>query len=300
MCIRDRIIWIIVGLFLCNRYLCGPSVAAPAAKAAAPVAAPAVLSKDRDLSWSVRDGSLFYSGEVGRNFRFRESGFALPTSLNSELSGAVSRISNHLSTNKERGLTITGYYHSDETNNSILGDLGLARANTIKKLFTDKGIASNRITLASKLTERNWFRNDTLQTGALLAFGALGNNDGRLAAIKDRLFGKPITLYFATNSDNLSLSTQQRTDFTDLIYYLDNVSSASLAVDGHTDSVGNKDYNINLSRERADFAKNYLQRNGGISLARMKVNGYGPDKPVQSNNTKEGRAKNRRVEVTLK
>jgi len=290
------ILWIILGLFLCNKFLCGASVAAPVAAAAAP----AVISDDCDITWSVRDGSLFNSGKVDRNFRFRSSSFTLPTSLDLDLSAAVNNISDHLSANNERGLTITGYYDGDETNRSILDNLGVARANSIKKLFTDKGIASNRINIASRIAEDKCYRNDTLLTGAALAFGDIANNDTRLAAIKDRLFGKPITLYFATDSDNLTLSAQQRTDFTDLIYYLDNVSGASLGVDGHTDSVGNRDYNVNLSRERADFAKNYLQRNGGISLARMSVNGFGPDKPVQSNNTDAGRAKNRRVEVTLK
>jgi len=94
------------------------------------------------------------------------------------------------------------------------------------------------------------------------------------------LFGKPITLYFATNSDNINLNAQQRKDFADLNYYLGRVPAAKLEIGGHTDNRGDKAYNVNLSKERAEFAADYLTQRGGIAKNRMVSQGFGPDKPA--------------------
>ena len=74
--------------------------------------------------------------------------------------------------------------------------------------------------------------------------------------------------------------------------------SFKLNIDGHTDNVGSAAMNKTLSQKRADAAKTYLT-NKGVDASRIKSKGYGKDKPVGSNATPEGRAKNRRVEFLL-
>lgn len=71
-----------------------------------------------------------------------------------------------------------------------------------------------------------------------------------------------------------------------------------IEVSGHTDNVGNKSYNQELSQKRAQSVVNYLTENG-ISKCRLIAKGYGMDKPVADNETEEGRAENRRVEFTI-
>jgi outer membrane protein OmpA-like peptidoglycan-associated protein len=66
---------------------------------------------------------------------------------------------------------------------------------------------------------------------------------------------------------------------------------------GHTDTVGNVDSNLKLSRDRADAVIQALFRDQGISPTRMRAFGNGPFAPVGSNATESGRAKNRRVEL---
>ena len=68
-------------------------------------------------------------------------------------------------------------------------------------------------------------------------------------------------------------------------------------VEGHTDSVGSDVYNQRLSERRANAVRDYMVSRG-ISASRIKTKGYGEAKPIASNMTAEGRAKNRRVEVT--
>jgi len=76
------------------------------------------------------------------------------------------------------------------------------------------------------------------------------------------------------------------------------ITSIKLRIDGHTDSVGSAASNKTLSQRRADSAKKYLT-DKGVDGSRMTTNGYGEENPVDTNETKAGRAKNRRVEFTV-
>lgn len=68
-----------------------------------------------------------------------------------------------------------------------------------------------------------------------------------------------------------------------------------IEIQGHTDSSGKHDYNVDLSRRRALAVKAYLEKMG-VDGSRMVTRGYGPDLPIDTNDTKAGRARNRRVE----
>ncbi len=69
-------------------------------------------------------------------------------------------------------------------------------------------------------------------------------------------------------------------------------------IEGHTDSTGGYDYNMSLSEARAASVRDFLFGEG-IEAQRMTVEGYGPDHPIADNTSKEGRAKNRRVEIVI-
>lgn len=88
--------------------------------------------------------------------------------------------------------------------------------------------------------------------------------------------------------------------------YLDHIAEIMQAypdmqvqVQGHTDSIGTKSYNDALSMRRAQAVKTYLV-NKGVQKERLSLEGFGFSKPVASNNTAEGRALNRRVELHRK
>ena len=71
-----------------------------------------------------------------------------------------------------------------------------------------------------------------------------------------------------------------------------------LTIEGHTDSTGEPAANRPLSEERALAVKKYLE-NKGVDAARLESRGFGSSQPVDSNDTEEGRAKNRRVEFKV-
>lgn len=70
-----------------------------------------------------------------------------------------------------------------------------------------------------------------------------------------------------------------------------------LLIEGHTDNIGEFDKNMQLSKDRADAVKNYLVNKFGIKADRLRTMGQGQSQPVASNDTEEGRAENRRVEI---
>jgi OOP family OmpA-OmpF porin len=71
---------------------------------------------------------------------------------------------------------------------------------------------------------------------------------------------------------------------------------STIQVTGHTDSIGSEEYNRNLSMRRAEAARDYLVSNG-VDEKRIVLSGMGESNPIASNDTAEGRAQNRRVEV---
>ena len=83
-----------------------------------------------------------------------------------------------------------------------------------------------------------------------------------------------------------------------VVSILKDYPKSKISVEGHTDSKGSQKYNINLSQRRADSVARYFIEKGipGDHIAAI---GYGEDAPVAPNNTDEGRAKNRRVEIVI-
>jgi OOP family OmpA-OmpF porin len=79
---------------------------------------------------------------------------------------------------------------------------------------------------------------------------------------------------------------------------LQEAGDIKIAVAGHTDSRGTEEYNEGLSVRRARSVAEYLVA-GGIDRDRLRVEGFGESQPVASNETDDGRAQNRRVELSV-
>ncbi len=73
-------------------------------------------------------------------------------------------------------------------------------------------------------------------------------------------------------------------------------ANSSVTLDGYASAEGTEEYNLNLSKDRANAVKQYLV-NAGVAASRINANGYGEANPIASNATEEGRVQNRRVEI---
>jgi outer membrane protein OmpA-like peptidoglycan-associated protein len=102
---------------------------------------------------------------------------------------------------------------------------------------------------------------------------------------------------FVTGSARLTSTAVKELD--NIIIYLKENTAANLQVNGHTDNIGNKEFNQRLSEKRAATVVKALVKKGADS-SRLSSAGFGMDQPIADNSTKEGRVKNRRVEFKLK
>jgi outer membrane protein OmpA-like peptidoglycan-associated protein len=103
-------------------------------------------------------------------------------------------------------------------------------------------------------------------------------------------------IFFDYNS--ASLKPESYSELNMLANFLKEHPNIKIEISGHTDSLGNYEYNMKLSLRRANSVVNYLVKQG-IDRHRLIPKGYGPTKPIASNKTPEGRALNRRVEFKI-
>lgn len=118
--------------------------------------------------------------------------------------------------------------------------------------------------------------------------GEAGPKIGSKQAIGDVLF----------DNDSSVIKPAGQIELMNIVTYMRTNATIIIEVAGHTDSNAYASYNQTLSEQRANACMNYLISNG-IPPTRLKAKGYGESKPVASNNTDTGRAKNRRTEFVI-
>lgn len=132
---------------------------------------------------------------------------------------------------------------------------------------------------------------------------ALNNIDGiDVTRIKDAdgnvLFKAVVQNELLFAFDSFELSEDAKGMLDKLIPVIEDVPSTKLKIIGHTDNIGGKSYNDNLSLNRAKSVASYLSA-GGIDRNNIIEQGKGFSQPVADNTTEQGRAKNRRVEIFI-
>lgn len=98
--------------------------------------------------------------------------------------------------------------------------------------------------------------------------------------------------------DKSTLRNESIAELTRLVQILDANPTLKIEIGGHTDSRGAADYNLRLSKDRAQSVVNYLI-DQGVSKNRLTYKGYGKTEPIATNDTEEGRQENRRVEFKV-
>jgi len=124
----------------------------------------------------------------------------------------------------------------------------------------------------------------------VLSFGAEElkkalDTDGRIA-----VYG----INFTVDSDRLQLGAEKI--LSEFVKLMTLYPDLKIEIQGHTDNTGSAQHNLDLSGKRAESVKNFILL-FGVESSRLVSKGYGLTKPIESNETEEGRAKNRRVEL---
>ncbi|MBN1694770.1 OmpA family protein [candidate division WOR-3 bacterium] len=123
-----------------------------------------------------------------------------------------------------------------------------------------------------------------------------------IAGAKIERVGEGIKITFDSgllfDTGKAALKTASRENLSNLARILNKYKDTNILLEGHTDSDGSEEYNLQLSRSRANAVANYLE-SLQVDPTRFTIMGYGEQQPIASNETMEGKAQNRRVEVAI-
>jgi OmpA-OmpF porin, OOP family len=237
------------------------------------------------------------------NFKFSSNSFNTIKPINDSINEGINQLKAFFDKNPKEKLIITGYALNSEKNTSAFPNLGLARANDVKNYFVSKGFIADKFETQGELKDAWKVSNNTI----LGAIDFKIKEEKEIAntkaedwnALKAKINANPLVLYFKSSKAEIKLTENERQKIADLSKYIDNVPEAKISCMGHTDGTGNRDTNLKLGQNRADFAKNYLSKNG-INSNRIESFSKGPDEPIADNTSPAGKAKNRRTVVTIK
>lgn len=162
------------------------------------------------------------------------------------------------------------------------------------KVYEDKraggpGIWAWLIPLAILLLLVGWFllrRHEVAKTAGTPEAAAAARANGGLPELG--------SVHFAT--DQATLTPEDQATLTRAAEYMKQHPNAHLRLEGYTDAVGGNGHNLSLSERRALAVGQFLEGQG-IQNSRLTGEGFGPENPVASNSTADGKADNRRVEL---
>jgi len=101
-------------------------------------------------------------------------------------------------------------------------------------------------------------------------------------------------------SNRFEIPEEARAEIDELVAQLKaNPNGAWIEIEGHTDATGSETYNLQLGQKRAEQVKRYLYEEHQVPLHKMNVISFGEEKPIAPNNTRDGRAQNRRVVIKV-
>ena len=231
------------------------------------------------------------------NFGFAKSG------ADANFSGVKSEIdslASFASVNPGKMITITGSYSSQETNSTSFPNLGIARAAAIKSYLTSKGLPDSIFVLNGQLNDSIVFSPDSLHGGIDFTFAkkiAVTENDLANEQKYESIF-KPLDLYFPTASAEYIKTGENQKFLIEAKKFLAENKDKKLLLTGYTDSDDSAEWNLKLSKKRAEIVKAKFV-SLGVPADRISTDGKGEADPKASNDTPEGKRANRRVTIVV-
>ncbi|PWH84051.1 flagellar motor protein MotB [Algibacter marinivivus] len=287
--------------FLCCSVCCGEGSCEHKEDETKSAVIPEIKDATRN-AFMIKDANGDFNLKLNDNFNFKTSNFSILQPVAGDVENGVLKLKDYLLANPSKTVDITGFYKSDEVNNSAYPNLGLARANSVKNYLVLHGVSSKQIDTYGELNDAiNPDENSTLF--GPLKFGVLTTDASDTSAIEalekacDAVRTNPLVLHFKTGEAAIALTSEQRQKIADISHCVDKLG-VKVQVVGHTDNTGDAANNVVLGQQRADFAKSYLIRNG-ILEGNIETSSKGQTEPIADNTTEAGRSENRRTEITI-
>ena len=155
------------------------------------------------------------------------------------------------------------------------------------ELYGVRAVADGYIPQSENIDLRNFEEGDDTE---------VNDKDIFLVPIEKESFVTLNNVFF--DFDKATVKSESYPELNRLVKLMEDRPSLEVAISGHTDNTGESKYNMNLSKDRATAVYKYLA-DKGVKKSRMEVKYFGETKPVATNDTPEGRGKNRRVEFQI-
>ncbi len=202
----------------------------------------------------------------------------------------------------EKKLLIAGTVFNKKTNEPINAKVDFT-------LKPEKRSSYSITTEAGKfelqIGKTGWYVLAASAEGFLSTVDSLGFTSEDMTPFRKDLYLEPIevgltvrlkNIYF--DSNETTLKSESFVELNKMVDFLERNPSVEIEIAGHTDSKGTDVYNLNLSQGRSQAVVDYIVKQG-IGASRLTAKGYGESKPIDTNDTPDGMANNRRVEVTV-
>lgn len=227
----------------------------------------------------------------------REISVSVPT-----LAGDTTLTTDVLLTPVAKKLLVTGTVLDKKTQNpvkSVVEFQPRADRKNVTKVEADAG------TFSQEVPRLGWYILTASAEGYINSTDSVQLESEELSPVTKDLYLQPIevgltvrlkNIYF--DFDKTTLKSESYVELNKVVDFLKANPHVEIEISGHTDSKGSDEYNANLSQGRSQSVVDYLVSQG-IDRARLSAHGYGESKPIDTNETEEGRANNRRVEFTV-
>lgn len=237
------------------------------------------------------------------HFNFRKSDFSIIEPVPVGLEEELLKLARYLNDNPNKTIDVIGLYSNDEVNKSGFENLGVARATSVKNYLLSLEIPFNVIKTSGEQKSEMHPDSKNVYHGPLNYAINTVEDEGAGAAdvlnlIEQDIKADPLVLYFNAEEAEIDLTSEQREKVSKLMTYVKKKEGALIQVVGYSDKKMNSEISVALGKKRAEFAKRYLVEYGLLE-SKIRSSSEGAYNPIADNSTAEGRAKNRRVVVTL-
>lgn len=172
--------------------------------------------------------------------------------------------------------------------------LGLDRANFLKNILANAGINPNRIIPKAVLSDYSYDDKSGYGDGIAMLFR--NASEETIEAVEESISNK--TLYSKFGSEEFKPDWTLQAYSYELKHYLEQYPDKNVTITGNTDDVGETEANLALGLKRANTVMDYFVSQG-IAADRIEANSNGETEPIDTNETEEGRAKNRRITIIV-
>lgn len=260
--------------------------------------------------FKIEDLTTKFKLEVEDNFVFKYSSVNFLLDLPPVMQDLMQDIVVYLDSQPQRRLILTGYSHPDEKNQTILENLGWARANKMRNLWIElganpqqiaiKGIADERLAVFNSELYKKFLPNAMGFEFDVLRPEMIKQDDRVFSKVEERLKELQVFRFrdFGKETNKIVMNAKLKAYMNDLILYISRNEKAKIYCVGHSNPSETKEKSAIMGSKRAEYVRAFLKKHG-ILEERIETTTAGDSHPLGEGTTRYGQQINRRVDLFI-